>query len=97
MYYFYYNKIYNKCDRSLQHVAILTMYRGRRCRDSMVDLQLPVQSVPITAKGVSSNPVHGEVHSIEHYVINIVSDLRQVSGFLLALLFPLPIKLTATI
>jgi hypothetical protein len=31
----------------------------------IVDLQLPVQSVPITTKVVSSNPVHGEVHSIQ--------------------------------
>jgi hypothetical protein len=27
-----------------------------------LDLQLPVQSVPITTKIVSSNPVHGKVH-----------------------------------
>jgi hypothetical protein len=37
-----------------------------------------VQSVPITAKAVSLNPVHGEVYSIQHYVIKFVSDLRQV-------------------
>ena len=97
MYYFYYNKIYNKCDRSRQHVAILTMYRGRRCGDSMVDLQLPVQSVPITTKVVSSNPVHGEVHSIQHYVIKFVSDMRQIGEFLRVFLFPPPIKLTTTI
>ena len=35
--------------------------RGRRGRDRMV---LPVQSVPITTKTLSSNPVHGEVYSI---------------------------------
>jgi hypothetical protein len=46
---------------------------------------------------VSSNPVHGEVYSIQHYVIKCVSDLRQLSGFLRILLFPPPIKLTATI
>ena len=40
-----------------------------------------MQSVPITTKVVSSNPVHGEVYSIQHYVIKFVSDLRQVSGF----------------
>jgi hypothetical protein len=34
--------------------------------------------VPITTKVVSSNPVHGEVYSIQHYVIEFVSDLRQV-------------------
>ena len=39
-----------------------------------------MQSVPITAKVVSSNPVHGEVYWIQHYVIKFVSDLRQVSG-----------------
>jgi len=27
----------------------------------------------ITTKVVSSNPVHGKVHSIQHYVINFVS------------------------
>ena len=46
-----------------------------------MDLQLPLQSVHITTKVVSSHPVHGEVYSIQHYVIKFVSDLRQVSGF----------------
>ena len=36
---------------------------------------------------------HGEVYSIQHYVIKFVSDLRQVGGFLR---LPPPIKLTAT-
>jgi hypothetical protein len=31
------------------------------------------------------------------YVIKFVNDLRQVSGFLWVLAFPLPIKLTAMI
>ena len=62
-----------------------------------LDLQLHVQSVPITTKVVSSNPVHGEVYSIQHYVIKFVSDLRQVGGFLRVLRFPQPIKLTAMI
>ena len=51
-----------------------------------MDLQLPVQSVPVTTKVVSLNPAHGKV-------IKFVSDLRQVSGFLW---FP-PIKLTTVI
>jgi hypothetical protein len=46
-----------------------------------LDLQLPVQSVPITTKVVSSNPADGEVYSIQHYVIKFVNDLRQVSVF----------------
>jgi hypothetical protein len=29
-----------------------------------------------------SNPVHGEMYSIQHYVIKLVSDLRQVGAFL---------------
>jgi hypothetical protein len=41
-----------------------------------LDLQLlPVQSVPIITKVVSSNPVHGEVYSIQQYVIKYVNDL----------------------
>ena len=42
-----------------------------------------MQSVPIITKVVSSNPTHGEVYLIQHYVIKYVSDLRQVGGFLL--------------
>jgi hypothetical protein len=60
-------------------------------------LQLPVQSVPITIKVVSSNPAHGKVCSIQHYVLKFVSDLRQVGGFLRVLRLPPPIKLTAMI
>ena len=48
----------------------------------------------ISAHHVSSNPVHGEVYSIQHYVIKSVSDLRQAGGFLRIL--P-PMKLSATI
>ncbi len=33
--------------------------------------------MPITTKVVSSNPVHGQVYSIQHYVIKFISDLRQ--------------------
>ena len=40
-----------------------------------LDLQLPVQSVPITTKVESSNPTHGKVYSIQHYVIKFISDL----------------------
>jgi len=45
-----------------------------------------MQSVPITTNVVSLNPAHGEVCSIQHYVIKCVSDLMQVSGFLWVLL-----------
>jgi hypothetical protein len=55
-------------------------------RDRMVvgftTTNVPVQAVPITIKVVSSNLVHGDMYSMQHYVIKFVSDLRQVSGFL---------------
>ena len=35
-------------------------------------------AISITTKVVSLNPVHGEVHTIQHYVIKFVSDLWQV-------------------
>jgi hypothetical protein len=48
-----------------------------------LNLQLPVQSVPITTKVVTSSPVHDEVYPIQHYVIKCVSDRSVVfSGFL---------------
>ena len=34
----------------------------------------------LTTKVVISNPVHGEVYSIEHYVIKFVSDRSVVSS-----------------
>ena len=43
-------------------------FKGSSCNHSM-------QSVPISTKIASSNPAHGEVYSIQHYVINFVSDL----------------------
>ena len=68
------------------HITLQRGHRGRMVVES-------VQSVSITTKVVSSDPVHVEVHSIQHYV----SDLRLVDGFLRVLWFLPPIKLTATI
>ena len=62
----------------------------------LLDLQLPMQSVPITTNVVSLNPTHGQVYSIQHNVKKFVSDLWQISGFLRLLLFPPPIRLTTT-
>ena len=53
-----------------------------------MDLQLPMQSMPVTTNVLSSNPIHGEVYSIHYYEIKFVRDLRQVGGFLRALWFP---------
>jgi hypothetical protein len=45
--------------------------RGHRGHDRMVIgfTTTCVQSVPIITKVESSNPTHGEVYSIQHYVI----------------------------
>jgi hypothetical protein len=66
-------------------------------RAVVVVIVLPIKSMSIGTNVVSSNPAHGELYSIQHYVIKFVSDLWQVGGFLQVLLFPPPIKLTATI
>ena len=63
----------------------------------ILDLQLPMQSVPITTKVLSSHPAHGEVYSIQYYMIKFFSDLRKVGDFLCVLWFPPPTKLTAMI
>ena len=67
----------------------------RRGRDRMV---VGFTTAPaITAKVVSSNPTHGEMYSIQHYMIKFVSDLRQVCVFLWVFCFLPPIKLTIMI
>jgi hypothetical protein len=92
-----------QCTRAMHvcHSSVLCfkLYkRGRRGRDRMV--------VRFTTTFVITAYHHwscefesrtGEVYSIQHYVIQFVSDLRQVGGFLRVLRFPLSIKLTATI
>ena len=50
---------------------------GRRGRDRY----LPMLLVHITTKVVSSNLTQARVYSIQHYVIEIVGDLRQTGGF----------------
>ena len=41
-----------------------------------LDIQIPnKQSLPITTDVVSSNPIHGEVYSVQHYVIKFFSYL----------------------
>jgi hypothetical protein len=55
--------------------------RARRGHDRMVivfTLQLSMQSVSIISKIESLHPAHGEVSSIQHYMIQFVSDFRKV-------------------
>ena len=48
-------------------------------------------------KVLSSNLPHGEVYSIQLYVIQFFSDLSHVDGFLRVLRFPPPINKTETL
>jgi hypothetical protein len=73
-------------------VVFIYMYYKTFTKTFIKSCQLHVihiheQSVPIAIipKVVSSNLVHGEVYSIQHYVIKFVSDLRQIGDFLLVL------------
>jgi hypothetical protein len=56
-----------------------------------------MQTVHIATKVVCLNPAHGEVYSIEHYVINFAIHLRQVGGFLWVFPIHPTIKLNAMI
>jgi len=58
---------------------------------------MPEGEESFTTKVVSSNLSHGEEYSKQHYVIQFVSDLRRVGGFLRVRRFPPSINLTATI
>ena len=77
------NSIFNRAV-----VAVIVWY---------LHLPLHVQSVPITTNVASSNPVHGDMYSIQHNVIQFVSDLRKIGGFIRLLRFLPIIKLTTTI
>ena len=67
--------------------------RGHRGRGRMVVwFTAQVHTVHITNNVVSSNPAHGEVYSMQHYVKMLVSDFRQVGGYILVLGFYTPIK-----
>ena len=48
----------------------------------VVEYTAHMQSVPVTTKVMSSNPLDGEAYSIQRYVIKFVSYLRQVRGLL---------------
>ena len=61
-------------------IYVSRIARGRRGRDRMVvEYTTTCAIVHIPAKVVSSNPVHGEVYSIQHYVIQFVSDCTKFS------------------
>ena len=62
--------------RRVHLIRYLRFYYYRWFKTSeVIDLQLPVQSVPITTIVMSSNSADGEIYSIQHYVIKFVNDL----------------------
>jgi hypothetical protein len=74
-------KIYYHLKNKIHIVKVYRLLNDKLFRNliiyRMVVLQLPVQSVLM-----SSNLAHGEVYLIQHYVIQFVSDLQQIGGFL---------------
>ena len=62
-----------------------------------LNILLPLQSVSIITKVVSSNPVHVEVYSIQHHVINLSVTCDRSVIFSGVIRFTPPIKQTATI
>ena len=62
--------------------APLELKGGRRGRDRMVVGFTTNCANSAYNQAVRSNPVHGEVYPIHHYVIQFVLDFRQVEHFL---------------
>jgi hypothetical protein len=76
---------------------ILVVLRFRIIYGDRMVVELSMQLALITTNVESSDRAHGEVYSIQHYVIKFVSDLRQFGGFLCVLRFSRRIILTSTI
>ena len=62
------------CGVRVAHQCYVLSYYVRVRRD----LQLPMQSVPITTDVVGSTPARGEVYLIQHFVVKFVRDGRSV-------------------
>jgi len=76
--------VFNRLNVTINYFFKISLFyeiRIWRERRGYMVVELPLQSVPITNKVVSSNSVHGEVYSIQYNVIKFVSDLQQVGGF----------------
>jgi hypothetical protein len=72
-------------------VNLVYSYSYRDLEGLMLWCLTPLSTI-FTNNVVSSNPGHGDVYSIQHYVIQFVSNLRQVGGFLRVIRFPPPNK-----
>ena len=56
------------------------IYSRNKTVDKVTKNTIRIRSVFVITKVVSLLATHDEVYSIRFYVINIVSDLRQVGG-----------------
>ena len=62
----------------------LALVKSKGCRDRMVvefTTTYAIRAYISPQAFVSSNPAHGDVYSIQHYVTKFGSDLRQGSSF----------------
>jgi len=78
---YYHTQIYISLRR-IEHYSIsgimARMLASEGAVVGVIVLLVPVQTVPITSKVASSNPVHGEVYSIQYYVRKCVSIFLNI-------------------
>ena len=82
------------CCQFLWIVHLLKLNRGRHYRDRLVVGFTTTYAISAYHHRCCEFESLSE-RGVQHYDIKIVSDLQQVDGFLRALRFPPPIKLTA--
>ena len=80
--------MYNSDGKEEEIIISPQDVRGLRGRDRMLSGFMNTCAVSAYHQVVNSKPVHGEVYSLQHYVIKIFSDLRQGGDFLRILRFP---------
>jgi metal-sulfur cluster biosynthetic enzyme len=82
--------IVKQVKKAVKKVKAKSVFVGTDSRDLIDKMSKVIKGVSIVIKCDSRD-------LIQHYVIKLVSDLQQVSGFLLVPRFSPPIKLAATI
>ena len=82
--------IKDKAEKSEEMVGKIISLILYDQRFNLAPISSVVQSIPITTKVVSSNSSQSQcgVYLIQHYVIKLVTDLRQIGSFSRVLQFP---------
>ena len=90
---------YTKLPTYYINITTYSYYESLFCDNIIFFLCITLEDPCISITVTSSTIVifSGEVYSMQHYLIMIVSNLRQIGGFLRVLRFHSTIKLTATI